>query len=232
MKKTLVATLALGMVAGATSLALADINGSAHDFGTSPGAGGSSPEGEICIPCHTPHNAYGPAGGPFTNTLVPLWNHLTTTTAPSPYTGVTDSGTTYDAGTQPVAGVSLACMSCHDGTLGAWEYYLPGGGTQTGGTLIGSALLGTDLSNDHPVSIIYDTALVTADTATAGGVVGLRNPTVAPASNYLFPQTGVTGGLVECGSCHDVHNQGDSTASFLLKLDNTDSALCLECHIK
>ena len=34
---------------------------------------------------------------------------------------------------------------------------------------------------------------------------------------------------VECASCHDPHYAGHDS---LLKVDNTDSALCLTCHDK
>ena len=57
------------------------ITGSAHDFSIAAWAGG-----QVCVACHTPHNAKGTA------TAAPLWNHTITTqvytcllyTSPSP----------------------------------------------------------------------------------------------------------------------------------------------------
>src|SRR4030042_6518050 len=48
------------------SKAQAGITGSPHDFSSNGWSGG-----QICIVCHTPHNASG-------NTIAPLWNHETT----------------------------------------------------------------------------------------------------------------------------------------------------------
>jgi len=190
-----------------SQISFAQIKGSAHDFSTQAW---NAPK-EICVVCHTPHNA---------NTTVvnaPLWNHAISATATySMYT----SATMNSLAGQP-DGSSKLCLSCHDGTVALENF----GGITTGTRLMtGGSLLGTSLSNDHPISITYDAALATADG-------GLFNPTTALsglggtiAANMLI------GGKMQCSSCHDVHNSGN-TAHLLLK-SNAASALCLTCHNK
>lgn len=190
------------------------ITGSAHDFS----AAGWNPTGEICVTCHTPHDA-GATGD------APLWNHaLTAVTSYTPYGSGTLDGTVG----QP-SGVSLLCLSCHDGTVALDNF----GGTTSGSTFIGSvnaaAELGSDLSGNHPVSFTYDTALASADGELADPSVALWNggpDTVATA----VLEGGTT---LQCSSCHDVHNtQTPSGVSALLRLDNSGSSLCLQCHRK
>ena len=80
--------------------------------------------------------------------------------------------------------------------------------------------MGTDLSDDHPISFTYDAALATADGELAtpsGGTVG------------TLPLFGASSDQMECATCHDVHD--DTNGNFLL-MDNTASALCLTCHNK
>ena len=89
-----------------------------------------------------------------------------------------------------------------------------------------SAILGTDLSDDHPISFTYGTTLATADgelfdpTITASGLGGNID------ADMLF---GATNDQLECASCHDVHD--DTHGNFLI-MSNTASALCLTCHNK
>ena len=197
------AMVGLMLVAG---LAGAQLAQSAHDF-SAQGWGTTG----ICQPCHTPQNA---------STALPvvLWNHEVST---GPYT-VYDSPTMNATTGQP-KGVSKACLSCHDGTV-ALDSFAGSTGTTT---ITGAASFGTDLSNDHPVSFIYNNALAIADgelhppTTQASGLGGTI------AADMLFG-TGNT--QMECASCHDVHNA--SSQEFLLLKSNARSALCLTCHSK
>ena len=140
----LVAVVALVMVVSLSWAA--SIVTSKHDMST---GGGSSTYGggtsQVCIFCHTPHNAL--------STIVPLWNHTTTTQTFAMYT----SSTLNAVMTGQPGNVSKACLSCHDGTVAVDSY-----GGATGSHLItGTALLGTDLTNDHPIGFTYDAALAT-----------------------------------------------------------------------
>lgn len=192
------------------SSANAQLANSAHDFHSSTW----NTSGEICLPCHTPHN------GSTTLTDAPLWNHAATSSTFTLYS----SGTLNATAGQPT-GVSKLCLSCHDGSVALDSY----GGSTGSTTISGGANFGTDLSNDHPISITYDATLATADG-------GLHNPTTTVSGvttsghiddDMLF---GTSNDKLECSSCHDVHNSGNH-GDLLLKA-NTASALCITCHNK
>lgn len=182
------------------------IVGTDHDLSGQPNTGG-----QVCIVCHTPHNADVSVAG------APLWNHEVTTTTFTLY-----DSPTFDGGpaVQP-AGASRLCLSCHDGTVALDAF---GGNAGTVGNVItGNALVGTDLSDDHPISFTYDTALATTDG-------GLADPATANSglggtidADLLFA------GSVECASCHDVH---DNQIAPFLRLTNAASGMCLTCHNK
>jgi predicted CXXCH cytochrome family protein len=179
----------------------AQITGTKHDLS---GKGWGSTE--ICLFCHTPHNAT-------TGLAAPLWNHATTVATYQLYDSSVSS--TLNAVPSQPSGVSKLCLSCHDGTVALDSF-----GTRTGTNFIaGTPNLGTDLRNDHPVSFTYDAALAAAD----GGLV-------APASAGLVV-TGIPlfSSKVECASCHNVHS---NTNSPFLRTSNVSSALCLKCHNK
>lgn len=200
--------LSVSAMLGMSSIASAAISGSAHDFT----AEGWNTTTEICVVCHTPHDA------DTTVADAPLWNHEVSVAVYTPYTSATLDASDL---AQP-DGVSKLCLSCHDGTVALDSF----GGTTGTTFMAGVPLKGTDLSDDHPVSFTYDTTLATTDGE-------LHDPAVALsglggggtiADDLLF------GGTMQCASCHDVHNGFDNTN--LLVIDNTGSALCLTCHDK
>jgi predicted CXXCH cytochrome family protein len=180
------------------ALYAAGITGTDHDLS---GRGWGS--NQICIFCHTPHNASA-------TQLVPLWNHATTAATFTLYTSSTLNATL----AQP-SGNSKACLSCHDGTVAIDTY-----GTRIGTNIItGGALLGTNLTNDHPISFTYDGTLATTD----GGLVTPASASLAVAGIPLYSSK------LECGSCHNVH---DNTNGAFLRVSNAGSELCLKCHTK
>lgn len=108
----------------------------------------------------------------------------------------------------------------------------------------GVFVIGTDLTNDHPVGIRYPT--------TFGPDVDFREPTGEFGGKMKFFDTNGNGRPntnevrlydtgdgyeVECASCHDPHGVPSAgpgsvfNASFL-RVSNTSSALCLTCHVK
>lgn len=208
-----------GLMAGGSVAMGGTIVGTAHDFSTQAWSGG-----QICIACHTPHSAN------TTVTDAPLWNHAVTVKTYALYSSPTLNATT----AQPV-GVSKLCLSCHDGTVAVDSY---GGATgtsfMTGNKAVGAAT--SDLTNDHPISITYNTALATADgalfdpstkTTTIGS--GTQTKTGTLAATVLYNNQ------VQCASCHDVHNTftvGGTGGAPLLKVSKAASALCLTCHNK
>lgn len=199
--------LALSFLAFA-QIAFGQISGSKHDF--SNASWNQTPTGgEICKLCHIPHGGALVAGAP-------LWNR---SLPPGPYTLYTSPTMNSTSVGQP-SNSSKLCLSCHDNTIAL-------GGTtfiSTVGTPAGYANVGTDLSNDHPISFTYDAALVALDP-------GL-NPITTPSGigSGTIANTMLFSGKMECASCHDVHNSAN--IEHLLVKSNNNSDLCLTCHNK
>jgi len=87
-------------------------------FGTS--TNGSS---EVCVYCHTPHGAS--LAQPLNTGFPPLWNrrvnvsssYQTYASAGSPNFDAASTGGAASLSSAGIKGVSLACLSCHDGTI-------------------------------------------------------------------------------------------------------------------
>ena len=206
MKKILIIAMVLMSGICLYSSAFASISGSAHDFSTTGWSGG-----EICVACHAPHNNVDVADAP-------LWNHDISVAVYDLYASPTFTAVEI---TQP-GGVSKLCLSCHDGTVAIDAFGDSDGGSHTIGE---GRNLGIDLSDDHPVSFVYDTALATEDG-------GLFDPvsTLSGVAGGTIEADMLFAGKMECASCHDVHNKYNIFR--LLKLSNSGSALCLTCHDK
>lgn len=186
----------------------AAIRGSAHDFSA------FSPQQEICVFCHTTHNA------DTSVTDAPLWNHQVTTKNYQVY-----NSPTMDATTAQPSGASKLCLSCHDGTVAVDSY----GGNAGSAFMGGDVAIGADeLSNDHPVSFAYDDALATQDGE-------LFSPSSAPSGlGGTIAQDLLFNNQLECSSCHDVHNGASAGAvnDSLLVITRANSQICLTCHNK
>ena len=178
-----------------------------HNLNNYPGV--NIPGNQVCLPCHTPHNALEVDGENYV-----LWNHAETNQTFVMYTNI--KGETVPGQPQ---GPSKLCLSCHDGVTAIDSY----GGTTGSIVMTGDAAFGTDLSNDHPIGIEYPTALPAE----------YRDPsTYAPGINggpgvRLVTISGTE--RVECSSCHNVHNNGLGN---FLRVPIEESYLCLQCHIK
>jgi predicted CXXCH cytochrome family protein len=190
----------------AAQLAAAQLKHSVHDF-SAQGWG----ETEICRPCHSTQN------GSVSLPAVP-WDSEPSSRAYTVY-----ASPTLDALTGQPTGVSKACLSCHDGTVAPDSF----AGSVRTTALTGRANLGTDLSNDHPVSFTYDDALAAVDGELHSPSIQSSGLGGTIASDLLF---GSGNTRLECASCHDVHNT--SNQEFLLVKSNEASALCLTCHSK
>jgi len=224
-------------LSGTGAFGASNITQTKHNLSyTGPGsitASAGQSNDELCVYCHTPHAA----NTAFTG--APLWNKKTPSGTFTLYGvgGKTMAGTT---SVQPLS-PSLACLSCHDGASAINSMInMPGSGgwvattgtnadfnTTTGGAAFtmptsSVANLGTDLSNDHPVSIVY-TAGKASLRATSDALTGTW------AGGYTTVNQLLRAGNVECGSCHDPH-EGDNKT--FLRTANAGSALCLGCHAK
>lgn len=203
--------------------------GSRHDLSTP-----DTPQ--VCEFCHTPHHAN-------INLPSPLWNRAETTQTFTLY----GSPTMNVAVSQPQV-ASRLCLSCHDGVNASTmvngfsvntkhDLVSPPGATRpdmttwpncerchtdiyTGGRR--TLVLGTDLRNDHPVSMPYPSAAQDPD---------FNNPPDPMNGWGGKSQNNVKlyGGAVECGSCHNVH---DPDIGHFLRKANSGSALCFTCHKK
>jgi predicted CXXCH cytochrome family protein len=216
--------LVAGMIALASpAIAQTGVTNSVHDLNAYSTSPITMPDGRICVACHTPHNAKAAV------TDAPLWNHEASLGGHTPYPS--GPGTSMNAVVGAPAGISLLCLSCHDGSIALDSF---GVGTRSPGaaavTLTGTALFSTDLSNDHPVSFTYDDVLATADGELEDPTTALSDLGSTIAADMLF---GAGNDQLECASCHDVHNgPGVPAGSALLRKDNTASALCTTCHQK
>jgi len=230
------------------------IASSRHNLGGFSMHIGSDGTTGICIFCHTPHHTNK------TGDVTPLWNRGVS--APTSFTayGTTIAGNNVANG--DIGSVSLACLSCHDGTTTfdnivnapgkkgvtangqdrGWNFYDVGAlisDFMTSGRLN----IGMDLSNDHPMSIVYDggNAASLRDAATVISTIDLTSDLNTSAATYDngnmtknlwavkgFISAGATIGdllrgpnadKVECSSCHDPHfnnksyNEVDATYS-------------------
>jgi predicted CXXCH cytochrome family protein len=118
-------------------------------------------------------------------------------------------------------GASKLCLSCHDGTVALGALLTrPQEVPFTGGIRFipdGPAKLGTDLSDDHPVSFVFDSAL-------AASTPELLDPLNLPPEVKLDKDH-----ELQCTACHDPHK--DNYGQFLV-MTNQYSGLCTSCHEK
>ena len=224
-------------------------------------AGANDPQKRICVFCHHPHNAMKPsdANGQNGGTMQysPLWNRSMSTVQFNGYnnglmqnpsdTTATDKRhflNATDAGGTHIQGVSLLCMSCHDGATAMSAYSV---GTGSGPTTTqnnrnaGNAIpventssFEGDMNNHHPMGFEYKK--VTGEVA--GGSV---DDEIADSTTVMVPANGATiesllygpNQTMECVTCHDVHNTANQPGAerFLWRSDN-QSNFCLTCHQK
>ncbi len=235
---------------------ISDIVNTKHNLSANSGnAVRATSEDEVCVFCHTPHGAS-------TNVVAPLWNRYIGSTTYKLY-----SSSSMDAlGLNQPGGSSKVCLSCHDGTVAIGNVNVLNGaltdqnpltadiavtGTGPGGVMPANAgsktgftrLIGTDLTNDHPISFTYDDALASRDgelrPPSTTPEIGNRVPGVKP----LIP---LEKGQVQCTSCHDPHIRDTVDANIkFLRLNRFQKAaptggafnqnndiICLACHDK
>jgi hypothetical protein len=214
MKKLLV--FCLGVLLA--SSVFATIVGSGHDL-----SGNGWALGQICIVCHTPHNATLPM-------IIPLWNHDSSVGPWTPYVDTGDN--TLDSTPGQPQSCSIACLSCHDGTVAVDSFGGTVGTVMIGTIGTGSGDLGTDLTDDHPISFTYGAALATADGELYDPTITNAGLPSTPGNIDVAMLKGPGNDQLECCSCHDVHNTECPACPYLLVKDNTGSALCLTCHDK
>lgn len=232
MKKLLATLVAVSAVAMASS-AFAGIVNSKHDLTAAGGGYKAGNTTQVCVFCHTPHNSARTKA---------LWNRIpgSLDSAFSTYTsgimmegGKADTWFVGSKGGLAPKSTSLLCMTCHDGVtkmnalnnqpFDAFNTVLTT--ADNSGTLAsaGRSNLSTNLTNDHPVNITYDTAVTMVNNARTGSLTP-RDLTTGRVGVLPFQN-----GVMECSTCHNVHEP--AIAPFL-RISIDKSALCLACHNK
>ncbi len=178
-----------------------------HDlstYGPSPIRGGLPP----CLFCHAPHSSSGQAYA--------LWSEKLSTATYSTYTGTTNPTL------QPSIGsASNLCLSCHDGTVAIGQT-TPYGRIRMSGQMNPEDITGTSLQSVHPFNF-----QLPLDPNTPNVI-----PSVIAGTGTADPAVKLVKGNVECTTCHEPHNQFiDNTSQAFLVTDNTNSALCMACHV-
>ncbi len=220
------------------------ILGSKHDFtGLNERAGvfampgvAFSDYGNPCIYCHIPPERA--ETDERQEGAIPDWNRY----FPASENYQLYDSTYMDSKTRTPSPISLLCLSCHDGTMGVDMVVFPPsdfdsaedqalhmringaddivscGKCHNGRVAHDIAIkhIGTDLRNDHPISMRY-AGLLRSDP-------DFRLPDTPQGFN-----NGVRlyDGRVECASCHNVH---DPSKDLLLREDS--DLLCQTCHTK
>lgn len=185
--------------------------GGAHGAGTARSSQSTNDTTEICVFCHTPHGADQTA-------YAPIWNRAQTTATFVRFSSL--NRWSFSSKEAPIGAVSIACLSCHDGTQAVSSMINTAGSdttgsysmsefskmselagadgnmiTRNGGTSLGDMIyLGTDLSNDHPISMEYG----------GGGITSLLplNATTDPDFAQAGTGTGAAGGLAVNAAGH------------------------------
>jgi predicted CXXCH cytochrome family protein len=197
------AIVAFGLLVTPRSEAQTQISRTVHNL--TPGGPGQLKETRptgLCVYCHTPHNA---------DPTIALWNKNMPAVTYQLYTSSTLQATL----NQPT-GSSRLCLSCHDGILALGSLRQPPPGEELKlGPMSGKRVLGTDLSDDHPISFVYDSELATRH----GELV---DPSSLPSTVHLDATQ-----QLQCTTCHDPH---EDRRPMFLRTSNADGALCLTCH--
>ena len=194
---------------------------------------------QICIFCHTPHSAT-PGST--------LWSRPDPNTATFPLYGqplvIKGDYTGSPAGSQDrsqykndgsvtyPSGASRLCLSCHDGVTAIGILNDGSSIAMLGGQDLVTAVI--DLSTSHPVSFVYDNAVL-ADIVSARGATYQL-----PLNGTGDPPAPLDGeNKMQCTTCHDPHNDTSLESGGLPPfwrwtgtpiVDEYDD-VCNQCHI-
>ena len=240
---------------------VSDIANTKHNLSAAgPGTTRATTEDEICVFCHTPHGATSFPGSP-------LWNRQLSSQTYTVYTSSSLDAEDIMGQLDQPGGSSKLCLSCHDGTLAIGTVNVLGGQQNVNIEMTGTAAddtmppgdgettgftrdLGIDLTNDHPISLTYDSNLANVDTELVDPVAAAHIGVRAPGFRPIVPleQTGSGGAAqIQCASCHDPHIRDQDPAEVIkfLRLNRfqttipvegafseTNDIICLGCHDK
>ena len=191
---------------------------------------------QVCVYCHTPHHANAQANAP-------LWNRsLPDAGTYIPYSSVSMVGIS-----EAPRGASLACLSCHDGSVAADTVLnMPGHGIYPLVPVIGISAAHAKMNAykgpgncgychsgaGHPRASNRIANYLGTDLSKHHPVSILYPSNTAafnPASTLASAGIPLVEGRVECTSCHAVH---DPTHIPFLRTNNAASFICRTCHAK
>lgn len=218
-----------------------DIRNSKHNLSSaSSNVVKSTSTSEICVYCHTPHGAGAEA---------PLWNRALPTGSYTVYS----SETLDQTASSTVGAPSKLCLSCHDGTLAVGSVSnAPGSGTGNTSTsqiptnltddkiALGSGggsegytrLIGTNLTNDHPISVNFNNTIAGTDGELRSDAYNESTGAGATATDgkRIFNQRALGGARphlvgfeapnVQCPTCHDPHLASVTDSGALTGINN------------
>jgi len=221
-------TVATGALLAFTAKAgiVPGIVGSKHDFSQYQFNNNPADPNTVCGVCHTPHHADPNSG--------PLWGHQSISTAGwTMYAATIGQGAASSPGANVKYGTvtapnpsSLACLSCHDGSVAINAYGSPANNTVNASIFVsGNAAISADqsltknLSHSHPISFHYQDVVGTGS-GKDQWIYDQSSPVLVPTANSSTftpgPDMTIKGflldgqGNLECSSCHDVHAQQGS----------------------
>ncbi|MBI5894448.1 MAG: cytochrome c3 family protein [Deltaproteobacteria bacterium] len=248
MKRFLIFAMVIGISITMSASAFAGIANSKHDLSSNSSAAIRAESGvagadQLCVWCHTPHAAVTGQG-------VPLWNKSITVASFTTYP--TTIGGTAQVPADSIRPMSKICLTCHDGTLainivinapGSGGYVATGataggdwvglGATNKLNSTYGASFLDTDLSNDHPISILYSAISATTSANPASLRVTTEVSTITDAAWISRSKSDtkisgqLVGGYIECVSCHNPHS---TTNQLFLRGTTAASKICTTCH--
>lgn len=232
-----------------------------HNLSTSGPSGGwkSTNESEVCVFCHTPHNAA--SGKQF------LWNRI----GYDPTWVLYTSSPTLNFTNTPAApsAISKLCLTCHDGVTSLNSMANPRGAIMTGNDQLGDTYWGEEpvppglgwgpnignadipedipnqqnyqaptgggglLLNDHPISFRYNESCDNDSTIKKTGA-DCNGSSIGGLPLWWSNDNGISGYKVECVTCHDPHINYVAEPAYapFLRKSNSSSNLCFTCHDK
>lgn len=261
MRHTAVGLFGLVVTLAAVSALGNSIEGSRHDltsfnmrgYGTETGpmTGATFNDyKQVCIYCHTPHSP---------DPTAPLWNRQLPDR--SGYRMYSSPNLDSQVPAAP-DGVSLACLSCHDGTVAVdavlekprfhqdvgthYKMSLEGAaGTESCGKchnrqegVYGAIGAAHDASIRYLTQDLRDDHPVSIHFPRLNQDPGFNQPTIPKTDGGRTFPNGVqtfNQDKVQCASCHDPHNPDEQNLEGrdpFLRTSNRGSALCLTCHAK
>jgi len=125
---------------------------------------------------------------------------------------------------------TVGCMVCHS----------QGSGFSTAADFA-VFVTGTDLTDDHPVGVLFPSEAGIDFHPTTGSIPGIKffdtNGDNRPDKDEIRLYDTGDGPEVECASCHDPHGvpsagPGSTHLPSFLRVANLGSGVCLTCHIK